>query len=70
MPITARGGGLEGAPDWYGTPVDRLDFEWSEAEQLELEDYCSQIHLNLAEYQDKNVPNSTFTPELTAIWSR
>lgn len=52
----AKQGRLEGAPDWYGTPVDQLDFEWSEEEQLELEDYCHRIHMNLAESGDKMTP--------------
>jgi uroporphyrinogen-III decarboxylase len=56
MPTLTRQGRLEGAPDWYGTPLDRLDFEWSEEEQLELEGYCRQILLNIAESGDRMTP--------------
>ena len=35
--------GLEGAPDWYGTPLDELPFEWSPDEKLEIERYCVKI---------------------------
>jgi len=55
-PILAKQGILEGAPDWYGTPLDQLDFEWSEEEQLELRDYCHRIRQNLAESGDKMTP--------------
>ncbi len=40
---------MEGAPDWYGTPLDKLDFEWSVEEKLELERYCEKILKNIAE---------------------
>lgn len=40
---------LEGAPYWYGTPLDELDFEWSLEEELELEYYCEGILKNIAE---------------------
>jgi uroporphyrinogen-III decarboxylase len=56
LPILAKQGRLQGAPDWYGTPVDQLDFEWSEEERLELGDYCHRIHQNIAESEDKMPP--------------
>jgi hypothetical protein len=56
MPNTAKNGRLEGAPEWYGTPLDQLAFEWSEEEQLELGEYCQRIHLNLAESGDRMTP--------------
>jgi len=40
---------LEGAPYWYGVPLDKLDFEWSPEEELELERYCQRILKNVAE---------------------
>lgn len=56
MPIFTKQGGLEDAPDWYGTPVDQLDFKWSEEEQTELRDYCRQILQNIAESGDRMTP--------------
>ena len=40
---------LEGAPYWYGTHLDELDFEWSSEEKLEIERYCEKILKNVAE---------------------
>ena len=40
---------MEGAPDWYDTPLDQLDFEWSPDEKVEIERYCEKIHKNIAE---------------------
>ena len=40
---------LEGAPHWYGTPLEQLEFEWSHEEKLELERYCQKILRNVAE---------------------
>lgn len=40
---------MEGAPEWYGTPLDQLEFEWSPEEKLELERYCQKILKNVAE---------------------
>ncbi|MFC2009685.1 hypothetical protein ACFLT3_02015 [Chloroflexota bacterium] len=40
---------LEGAPDWYNTPLDELEFEWSPEERLEIERYCEKILKNIAE---------------------
>jgi uroporphyrinogen-III decarboxylase len=42
-------GELEGAPDWYGTPLDELNFEWSHEEKLEIERYCEKILQNIEE---------------------
>lgn len=42
-------GPMENAPDWYGTPYDKLDFQWSREEELELERYCEKIIKNAAE---------------------
>jgi len=43
-----NGGILEGAPEWYDTHLDKLDFQWSREEELELERYCLKIHENIA----------------------
>lgn len=40
---------MAGAPEWYNTPLDQLEFEWSSEEKLELERYCQQILKNVAE---------------------
>lgn len=40
---------LEGAPNWYGTPLDQLRFEWSREEELEIERYCEKILRNVVE---------------------
>ena len=56
MPIMAKQGKLDGAPYWYGAPLDQLDFEWSEEEKQDLERYCQQIHQNIAESGDKLTP--------------
>ena len=45
---------LVGAPGWYGTPLEQLDFEWSREEELELERYCQRIL--------KNIANEEMTP--------
>ena len=37
---------LEGAPHWYGNPLDQLDFEWSSEDKLEIEGYCEKIMIN------------------------
>ncbi len=42
-------GKMEGAPPWYGTPFDKLDFEWTKEEKLELERYCEKINKNITE---------------------
>ena len=42
-------GELEGAPDWYGTPLEELHFEWSPEEKLEIERYCEKILKNVAQ---------------------
>ncbi len=41
--------GLEGAPYWYNTHFDKLDFEWSKEEELELERYAEKMHKNISE---------------------
>ncbi len=40
-------GELKGAPDWYGTPLDELHFEWSPEEKLEIERYSEKILKNV-----------------------
>ncbi len=42
-------GKMEDAPPWYGTPFDKLHFEWSREEQLELDRYCEKINKNIGE---------------------
>ncbi|MFC2018176.1 uroporphyrinogen decarboxylase family protein [Chloroflexota bacterium] len=37
------------APEWYDTPLDKLDFHWSREEELELERYCEKILKNAEE---------------------
>ncbi|TAK36948.1 MAG: hypothetical protein EPO21_00895 [Chloroflexota bacterium] len=51
-----RFGELEGAPDWYGTPLAELDFTWSEEDEVELRGYCHQIHRNITESGDTMSP--------------
>ncbi|TAK34923.1 MAG: hypothetical protein EPO21_07955 [Chloroflexota bacterium] len=36
-----------GAPYWYNTPLDELDFEWTTEEKLEIERYCEKILKNI-----------------------
>ena len=38
-----------GAPYWYNTPMEELDFEWSREERLEIERYCEKILKNIEE---------------------
>jgi uroporphyrinogen-III decarboxylase len=40
---------IEGAPYWYNTPLDKLDFEWSREETREIERICEKILKNIAE---------------------
>jgi len=44
----ANKGVMEDAPYWYGTHIDKLDFEWSREDKLEIERYCEKIHRNIA----------------------
>lgn len=37
------------APDWYGTHLDKLDFEWGKEEELEIERYAEKILKNISE---------------------
>jgi len=39
---------MQDAPYWYGTHLDKLDFEWSRVDKLEIERYCEKIHKNIA----------------------
>jgi hypothetical protein len=39
---------IEGQPKWYNVPLDKLNFEWSEEEKLELDRYCEKILKNIA----------------------
>jgi hypothetical protein len=54
----AKGVKFKGAPYWYGTPLDELDFEWSPEERLELERYCEKILENVAE--EEMTPHQRF----------
>jgi Uroporphyrinogen decarboxylase (URO-D) len=56
MPVRAKRGMLENAPKWYNTPLDQLDFKWSEEEWREIEGYLRQICLNIAESGEKLTP--------------
>lgn len=49
---------MAGAPDWYNTPLDKLDFEWSHDEKVEIERYCEKIHKNIA--AEEMTPNERF----------
>jgi len=40
---------MENAPIWYGTPLDKLDFEWSREEEKMIERYCEKILKNAEE---------------------
>lgn len=40
---------IENAPDWYNTPFEDLDFEWSKEEEVEIERYCERILKNVEE---------------------
>jgi hypothetical protein len=44
-----RLGKMENAPDWYGTPLEKLHFEWSKEEELMLERFCEKILKNATE---------------------
>jgi len=45
----AQFGELKGAPGWYGTPLNELDFQWSPEEEREIARYCEKILENVAE---------------------
>ena len=47
-------GKLEGAPKWFNTPWKKLDFRFSEEEELEIERYTEKIKENIEE--DKMTP--------------
>ncbi|WXG46872.1 MAG: uroporphyrinogen decarboxylase family protein [Candidatus Atabeyarchaeum deiterrae] len=49
-------GSMEGAPKWYGkgTPYTKLNFPFSEEEELELDRYCEKIKENIS--KDKMTP--------------
>lgn len=53
---------MENAPDWYDTPLDKLDFEWSKEEKLEIERYCEKIHKNIEE--EEMTPSQRFKATL------
>jgi len=40
---------IKGAPYWYNTPYEELDFEWTTEEKLVLERICEKIHKNIEE---------------------
>ncbi|MFC1925276.1 uroporphyrinogen decarboxylase family protein [Chloroflexota bacterium] len=42
-------GNMENAPDWYGTPLDKIHFEWSQEEELMLQRWCEKIAKNCEE---------------------
>ena len=54
----ANKGVMEDAPYWYDTPLDKLDFEWSPEDKLEIERCCEKIHKNIA--QDEMTPYQRF----------
>jgi len=38
---------IDGAPYWYNTPLEELDFEWTREEKIEIERYCEKILKNV-----------------------
>ena len=38
-----------GAPYWYNTPLDELDFEWTPDEKLMIDRFCEKIQQNIDE---------------------
>ena len=40
---------MKGAPYWYNTPIEDLDFEWSHEDKVEIERYCTKILKNIEE---------------------
>jgi uroporphyrinogen-III decarboxylase len=38
---------IENAPYWYNTPLEKLDFEWTPEEKVEIERYCEKILKNI-----------------------
>jgi hypothetical protein len=38
-----------GAPYWYNTPFDKLDFEWSREEKILIDSFCEKIQKNIDE---------------------
>jgi hypothetical protein len=57
-------GRLEGAPYWYGAPLNQLGFAWSEEEQGELACYCRQILSNVARSEDALTPRERWQASL------
>ena len=53
---------LEGAPYWYGTPMEKLDFKWSPEEELEIERYCEVIMKNVE--KEEMTPRARFDATL------
>lgn len=53
---------LQGAPYWYGTPIEKLDFEWSPEEKLEIERYCEEILKNVE--KEEMTPRARFEATL------
>jgi len=47
-------GSMEDAPKWFNTPWTKLDFPFSEEEELEIERYCQKIKQNIE--KDKMTP--------------
>lgn len=56
---------MEGAPDWYGVPLNQLGFAWSEEERVELSSYCHQILFNIASSRDGLTPRERWQASLT-----
>jgi hypothetical protein len=40
---------IKPAPYWYNTPIEKLDFEWSREDKVEIERYCTKILQNIEE---------------------
>lgn len=64
MPRLAEQRRLEGAPDWYGTPLGQLDIVWSEEDQADLRAYCHQILFNIVRSGDRMTPRDRWKATL------
>ncbi|RPJ27619.1 MAG: hypothetical protein EHM35_14120, partial [Planctomycetaceae bacterium] len=57
-------GRLEGAPHWYGAPLNQLAFHWSDEEREYLAGYCRQILSNVVGSKDGLTPRERWRATL------
>lgn len=57
---------IDPKPYWYNTPIDKLDFEWSREDELEIERYCEKILKNIEE-EGGMTPKERF---LAMLWGK